>query len=153
MEKIWPISAAAFSRADQCSEKPLKNVRLPVPVLLPSYFIEGLPAACIILPNLRCCRVLFPREAKFIPKALSRKLACANAGPPPSSRSFHILSQSQFTCLLLEPRTRRGSPLCLARAFFTPGQGCFSGTICLSGCAASGQQLVRDETPTSETAP
>lgn len=149
--KKWPIGTAFF-RADHCSEKPLKNLRLPVPSLLPSYFIEGLPAACIILPNLRCCHVFFPPEAKFIPWGLVSWIGLCHGGPPPSSRSFQSLSQSQLTCLLLKPRAHR-FPLCRPRALFTLGLGCFSAKICLAGCAASGQHLLRDEMRGSETDP
>ena len=47
-------------------------------------------------------------------------------------------------CLLLELNLRRG-PCCVAPV------GCFSGKVCLSGCAALSQHPLRGESPTSET--
>lgn len=73
----------------------------------------------------------------------SHELASRHGGPP-SSGSFQILSQSQLTCLLLEPRatahlpgfdTGEGPPR-LPALHHRPG--CFPGRLCLSGYASLG---------------
>lgn len=102
----------AFSRAGQCSEKPPDHLRLPIPAPYPSDFAEGLPTACIILPDLRCCAV-FPQKG---PSSYLEAFSWVGHVPwrtpptPASSGSFQILSQSQLTCLLLEPRAKARLP-------------------------------------------
>lgn len=65
-------------------------------------------------------------------EVLSHKLAKCHGGPPPSCRIFQILSPSQLTCLLLDPRpicpdlTWRGSPLCVPQSTPHPRPGMLS---------------------------
>lgn len=152
MGKKWPIGTA-FCRADQCSEKPLKNVRLPVPDPVTLLLYWGAASCLHYPPKFKMLLCSFPTRGKVHTLRL-----CLISWPVPwrtSSFQQKFPNPKSKPAYVPPPRAQKTKrvPTLLQQSALTPGQGCFSGRICLLGCAASGQHHLRDEIPTSETNP
>lgn len=132
------MTGIAVSRAGQRLQKPLDNLRLPVPGLLSLIPHRG--AVCIVLTNPRGCSAPRPRLIKV------DQVQCVTPSPPqklPSLQASRWASSWNS-----EPRpicpdsTQRGSLLCCPRALLPMGPECFTGKMGLSG--SSGQHPVRE---------
>lgn len=157
-KKKWALGTA-FSRAGQCSEKPLDGSRLPIPTPCLSCFVEGLPAACMSPSNLRGCHALFPLKARFVPGGLvssvgqvpRRTSALPQKFPDPKSKPAYVpppgtQSQGLFAWI----RHQGGPHSVRPRALLPRDQGVFLREHTFRVALASGQRLHEDEVPNPE---